>query len=357
MEQDPVQDFCELIVKYNDHDRAVKVEGEFPNISGTIIEKNLVKGLDPRVAEDPIKQIYKRLALITHPDKGGNEKDFKQNNNAYEKLKNSPSSIQDVFSNLLGDKKPPREMSAPIQRQAPARDLYEWQPSFDPYLKKKRGADKSFSEKITPDEPINVGDESKSNKPSSLNKDSAMNLFIYEYFNFYKKNPSKGETFGEIEPYLYAKRMVEIIFRGFTVLPFDGVGEEMFNDHVKNFVLHTTPILDGDKTNYSIPNVNSSVLREFIIHFEIVNSYNAIRPPTETEIRIAMAKIDDNISWRREINQVKRPSTGSNFKRAYVSSVLGPQKKIGGSKTKRKRNRTNTKRKRDKQKQSRKTRR
>ena len=47
-----------------------------------------VLGIQPGASKDEAKKAFKRRAMETHPDRGGNEEEFKKVNEAYEQIKN-----------------------------------------------------------------------------------------------------------------------------------------------------------------------------------------------------------------------------------------------------------------------------
>lgn len=73
-----------------------------------------VLGLDPNASIDDVKKEFKKLAMIHHPDKGGDENKFKEINNAYQQIINPDKSnqqfqhgfngmdINDIFSEVFG---------------------------------------------------------------------------------------------------------------------------------------------------------------------------------------------------------------------------------------------------------------
>ena len=47
-----------------------------------------VLGVNPGATKDEVKKAFKKRAMETHPDRGGNEEEFKKVNEAYEQIKN-----------------------------------------------------------------------------------------------------------------------------------------------------------------------------------------------------------------------------------------------------------------------------
>ena len=47
-----------------------------------------VLGIQPGASKDEAKKAFKRRAMETHPDRGGNEEEFKKVNEAYERINN-----------------------------------------------------------------------------------------------------------------------------------------------------------------------------------------------------------------------------------------------------------------------------
>ena len=47
-----------------------------------------VLGVNPGATKDEVKKAFKKRAMETHPDRGGNEEEFKKVNEAYERIKN-----------------------------------------------------------------------------------------------------------------------------------------------------------------------------------------------------------------------------------------------------------------------------
>ncbi len=340
--QSAIRDLCELIVKYDQHDRASTIKGATPVVSGNPINYNLVKGIDINDGTKSIGTIYKRLALITHPDKRGNEDDLTILNNAVEMLRNDPDAINQVLMKLMEIQTPsvgPTIGEPSATPRATGDDSFAWR-SFKQRKAEQYASASKFGKRKTDVEPEVVSKNAKLDGNASLNFEAAMNNFIREYIQFFTLNPLNGETNGEIDPYFYAKNRIENAYPGVTVLPFDGDNEETFNANIKNYV----------------KGVRGSQLPSFVGKFEVVKSYNVKRVATEEEKRGAIAQIDKKIEERRQVISAQpRTAYSSITKRPYKSSVVSSYRK-GGSKTKRNRKQTKAKRNKSKRKRSRNTR-
>ena len=278
--QSAVQDLCALIVKYDQHDRALTIKGEVPVISGKRINYNLVKGVDANDSKKSIGTIYKRLALITHPDKGGNEADLTIVNNAVAILKNEQNSITDVLTSLT-------------LAQQPNSGDSQTESSFVP----------------TPQSDLSV---------ASTKYDQIMNDFIRMYVMFYQLRQRGAQTSGEIDPYFYAKNAIETTYPGVTVLPYNGDNEETFNALIQK----------------GVNRGNGEPLPSFVDKFEVVKSYNVQRGATEEKKRQAVDRFDES-NKKRQMLISAQPSTAYSIsaKRPYKSSVASFYRK-GGSKNK-----------------------
>jgi hypothetical protein len=309
--QGAVQGLCTLIEKYDQHERAIAIKGVTPIVSGKLINYNLIKGIDINDSAKSIRTIYKRLALITHPDKGGNKNDLTILNNAVEMLRDDPGAINQVLMNLMQSRQTKR---GDTQVELPFADTF---PSEN-YAAKKSPVDIPVANAI-------------------------MNDFIQMYFRFYQLRRHNAPTSGEIDPYFYAKNAIETTYPGVTVLPFDGDNEETFNANIKNYV---------EKGEGSLPS-----FEEFVRKFEVVKSYNVKRIATQEEKQRAIAQIDENILKRQQVTRAAQsPAYLSVTKRPYQSSVTAAFRK-GGSKTKRKQTKIKRNRNKTNRKRSRKTRR
>lgn len=340
--EDPVQTFCDLIVKYDsDKGANAKAIGDFPvSERGVPINYNLVKGIDVSNSEKSIGTIYKRLARSTHSDKTKNgTDDFKNLSNAVEALREDPNGIIKVLEKLLEMQTPTTIGESSATPRANFNVLYsnpreyEWRPftqrnadaAAAAASAAKRKEQEEFDKKRKSDYQSSNEDDS-----ASLYFETAMNAFIREYINFLTLDPSKRQTTGEIDPYFYAKNKIENTYPGVTILPFDGDNEETFNANIKMY----------------LSKIPGSQLPSFEGKFEAVKSYNVKRTATKEEKQDAFARFDRNIA-EDKLNSSKR-RTDSKYQSstfAYPIPTI-PKKKSGGSKTKAKRNKSKRKRSR-----------
>lgn len=57
-----------------------------------------ILGLNESASQDEVKQAYKKLALLHHPDRGGDPKNFAKITDAYQNIKNS-SNLENIYFN------------------------------------------------------------------------------------------------------------------------------------------------------------------------------------------------------------------------------------------------------------------